>query len=134
MGEAARGSQLAAREDDSPLRSHRDLRAWQIAMDLVALVYDATRSFPDDERFALSSQLRRAAVSVPSNIAEGHGTGSDGAFARHLDIAAGSLAEVEMQLEIARRLGYLKGRKEELREALDGTGRMLRRLRQRGRS
>ncbi|MEM9252279.1 MAG: four helix bundle protein [Planctomycetota bacterium] len=81
--------------------SHRDLVAWQRAMDLVDAVYELTRGFPDDERFALTTQLRRAAVSAPSNIAEGYGRESPADYVRFLRIAAGSLREVETQIEIA---------------------------------
>ncbi len=88
-------------------RNFRDLVAWQKAMDLVEAVYAATRGFPADERFGLTSQLRRAAVSIPSNIAEGEGRGSHNEFGRFLSIAYGSLREVETQLLIGVRLGYV---------------------------
>ncbi|HWB00364.1 MAG TPA: four helix bundle protein [Pirellulales bacterium] len=83
---------------------YRDLIVWQKAIDLVEAIYDATRGFPTEERYGLSSQLRRAAVSIPSNIAEGQGRASSRDFARFLEIALGSLAEVETQLVIAGRL------------------------------
>lgn len=89
------------------LRSYRDLVASQRAMDLVALVYDLSSRFPDDERFSLTSQVRRAAVSVPSNIAEGYGRGSRIEYHRFLRIARGSSFEVETQTLIALRLGYV---------------------------
>ena len=82
----------------------KDLAAWQRGMDLVAHVYSATRSWPSDERFGLTSQIRRAAVSVPSNIAEGHARTGSREFLHHVSIAFGSLAEVETQLLIATRL------------------------------
>jgi four helix bundle protein len=87
-------------------RNYRDLFAWQRAMDLVTGVYHVTQSFPKSELYGLTNQLRRAAVSVPSNIAEGQGRGSDREFAQFLRIAHGSLREVETQLIIAERLGY----------------------------
>ncbi len=87
--------------------SHRELIVWQKAMNVVAECYNLTRSFPNDERFGLTSQLRRAAVSIPSNIAEGKGRGTTGAYVNHLSIAAGSLAEVDTQIELAVKLGYL---------------------------
>lgn len=76
-------------------------------MDLVSDIYSVTKQFPVDERFGLTSQLRRAAVSVPSNIGEGKRRRSQRAFANHLDIALGSQAEVEVQLEVAHRIGLL---------------------------
>jgi len=87
--------------------SHRDVIAWQKAMDLVEDVYEVSDSFPPDERFALTNQVRRAAVSVPSNIAEGYGRGSRQDYVRFLWIASGSLREVETQIEIAHRLGFI---------------------------
>ncbi len=84
--------------------THRDLLAWQRAMDLCEQVYRASAGLPDDERFGLRDQLRRAAVAIPSNIAEGHGRGSHAEFRHFLLIARGSLREVETQLELACRL------------------------------
>ena len=81
--------------------------AWQRGMDLVDAVYHVTRSFPDHERFGLTSQLRRAAVSVPSNIAEGYGRGAQQEYLRFLRIARGSLFEVETQCLVGARLGYV---------------------------
>ena len=88
-------------------RSYRDLVAWQLAMNLVTEIYCATKMFPIEERYGLSNQLRRAAVSVPSNIAEGQARFSAKEFHRFLATARGSLAEIETQLEIAKTLGYL---------------------------
>jgi four helix bundle protein len=90
-----------------PVRSYRDLIAWQKAIQLVTEIYRATQDFPDRERFGLTSQLRRAAVSVPSNIAEGQGRQSTGEFKQSLGHARGSLLEVETQVFIARNLEYL---------------------------
>lgn len=87
--------------------NYRDLIAWQKAMDLVEEVYRATREFPSDELYGLTSQLRRAVVSVPSNIAEGRSRRSTHEFLHHLWIARGSLSEAETQLMIARRLAYI---------------------------
>ncbi len=87
--------------------SHRNLRAWQRGVTLVEAVYDATARFPASESFGLMSQMRRAAVSVPANIAEGHARGTDGEFARSLRTARGSLAELDTHIEIARRRRYL---------------------------
>src|SRR4051794_5130461 len=88
-------------------RNYRDLVAWQKAMDLVAEVYRASRGFPSEELYGLTNQVRRASVSIPSNIAEGEGRGTNAEFVRFLRIAYGSLREVETQLLIAERLGYL---------------------------
>jgi four helix bundle protein len=86
-------------------QNYRDLVVWQRAMDLAQAVYDLTRSFPPDERFGLTAQVRRAAVSIPSNIAEGQGRGGEAEFVRFLRIAHGSLREVETQLTLALRCG-----------------------------
>jgi len=88
--------------------SYRDLIVWQRAMDLVEYVYRATASFPREEIYGLTSQLRRAAVSVPSNIAEGQGRKLPADFKLFLRHARGSLLEVDTQLQIAHRLGYLE--------------------------
>jgi len=87
--------------------SYRDLDVWQLAMDVAALPYSSTRAFPHDERFGLTAQMRRAAVSVASNIAEGHGARLPKRYAYHLAIARGSLSELETQTILAERLGYL---------------------------
>jgi len=86
---------------------YRDLLVWQKAMDLVTSIYQITASFPNEERFGLTSQIRRAAVSIPSNIAEGHGRKSSGAFINHISIALGSLMELETQIQIAARLSFI---------------------------
>jgi four helix bundle protein len=88
-------------------RSHRDLKVWQIGLDLTETLYRVTASWPNDERFGLVSQVRRAAVSVPANIAEGAGRRTSGEFAHFIGIARGSLAELETLLIIARRLDYV---------------------------
>jgi len=88
-------------------QNYRDLIAWQKAMDLVEAVYAATANFPSDERFGLTSQIRRAVVSIPSNIAERQGRRSRNEFVHCLSIAHGSLREVETQLLIAMRLRFL---------------------------
>ena len=89
-------------------KAFRDLKVWQRSMDLVERIYEVSGAFPRDERFGLTSQIRRAAVSVPSNIGEGSRRKKRKAFLNHLDIALGSQAEVEVQLEIAQRLRFLK--------------------------
>jgi four helix bundle protein len=88
--------------------THRDLAAWREAMQLVAVVYRYTEDFPKKEVFGLTAQIRRAAVSAPSNIAEGAARNSSGELLQFLGIACGSLAELETQLELAVQLGYLK--------------------------
>ena len=106
--------------------SFRGLHVWQLSMQLVEDVYTITACFPADERFGLTAQLRRAAVSIPSNIGEGKRRKRQPAFLHHLDIALGSQAEVDVQLEIARRLRFLSGqRHRELQRSVDEVGRML---------
>ena len=108
---------------------HEDLSAWQKAMELVIQVYDVAKQFPAEERFALVDQLRRAAISIPSNIAEGHGRESERSYLQFCLIAHGSLREVETQLEIARRLGYIdESRAADLLRGCDDVGRPLRGL------
>ena len=89
------------------IHSHKDLKVWQASMALAAAIYGVTKKFPQDERYGLTAQLRRAAVSVPSNIAEGHARESTKEYLHHLSIAQGSLAEVETQVMLAMRLDYL---------------------------
>ena len=88
------------------MHDHKRLRVWRQGRDLVTAIYEVTRGFPSDERFGLTAQLRRAAVSIPSNIAEGAGRGGDKWFAHFLRIASGSAAEVETQLLLAGDLGF----------------------------
>jgi len=89
------------------LRNYQELIVWQKAMDLVIAVYQQTREFPREELYGLTNQLRRASVSIPSNIAEGQGRNTTGDFRQFLSIAYGSLQEVETQLLIAGRLHNL---------------------------
>jgi four helix bundle protein len=86
---------------------YQDLIAWSKAVDLVEGVYRATRDWPKDELYGLTNQVRRAAVSVPANVAEGQGRNGPKEFLHHLSIANGSLYEVETHLVIAQRLGYI---------------------------
>jgi four helix bundle protein len=88
-------------------RRHHDLVAWQRAVDLVKAVYRITATLPDSERFGLVSQMRRAAVSIPSNIAEGAARHSSKEFLQSLYIARGSLAEIETQVVLCRELGFI---------------------------
>lgn len=90
-----------------PVQSYRQLIAWQKAMDFVAEVYRVTRGFPKEEMYGMTSQLRRAAVSIPSNIAEGQGRQTTGEFRQFLGHARGSLLETETQILLSERLEYL---------------------------
>jgi four helix bundle protein len=89
------------------MKGHRDLIAWQKAMALVTAIYQATKDFPREEIFGLTSQIRRAAVSIPSNLAEGVGRNSANELRHFIGHARGSLLEVETQLEIALNLNFL---------------------------
>jgi len=91
----------------SKIKSYQDLAVWQKAMDLVVMCYQMTTKFPKNEIYGLSSQLQRAAVSVPANIAEGRHRQHSKEFLQHLSIAYGSLAELETHIQIAGRLNYI---------------------------
>ena len=90
------------------MKSYKDLEVWKVAMDLVMDIYRITGSFPSSELYGLSSQMRRCAVSIPSNIAEGAGRRNTKEFIQFLYISNGSLSELETQIEIAFRLNYMK--------------------------
>jgi four helix bundle protein len=108
------------------LKNYQELIAWQKAMDLVEDVYKASKNFPREEIYALTSQIRRAAVSIPSNIAEGQGRRTTADFLRHLSIAYGSLREVETQILIAARLHYLAEKNtEDVMQRAGEVGRLL---------
>jgi len=107
-------------------KGYKDLRVWQQAMTLAEHIYDVTKRFPQDERFGLTSQMRRAAISVPSNIAEGRGRGTDAELTRFCGIAYGSLMELETQAELAYRLGFLPG--ESLTVVMNGCAEVARML------
>ena len=108
------------------MKSHKDLIVWQKSMEHVVAIYVATRAFPKEELFGIVSQMRRAAVSIPSNIAEGCGRGTNKELYHFLNIASGSLAEVETQLYISYTLGYIDdmsridGRMESVQKLLSG--------------
>ena len=89
------------------IKSYKDLLLWQKGINIVVLVYKIVESFPKEELYALSNQLKRASVSVPSNIAEGYGRNSEKSFSHFLDISRGSLFEIETQLIIAKELGII---------------------------
>jgi four helix bundle protein len=111
------------------LESYRELKVWQQAMDLAVQCYDATRNFPKDEMFGLTSQIRRSAASIAANVAEGHGRESTGAFVQSLRVAQGSLKELETHIILAGRLkliGHVSS--EDLLKPCDAVGKMLRSL------
>jgi four helix bundle protein len=115
---------------EQALRGYRDLRAWQQAMALVTEIYRITRAFPKEELYGLVSEIRRAAVSSPSNLAEGHGRNSRNEFRQFIGQARGSLSEVETQLEISKNLGYVKANTADaLMAQADAVGKMLTGLR-----
>ena len=110
-------------------KSYRDLEVWQKAMALAKNIYRATVDFPSEERFGLVNQMRRAAVSIPSNIAEGHARSGAREFQRFVSIALGSVAELETQVILSTDLSYLVNQtKEDLLRQLDTVGKMLRGL------
>lgn len=91
----------------SEIKSYKDLLIWQKGIKIVTLVYRLVKSFPQEELYALTSQLKRASVSIPSNIAEGYGRNTDKSFSHFLDISRGSLLEIETQILIAKELGFV---------------------------
>ena len=91
----------------SPIRSYADLEVWQRGIELTVSIYALARALPSSERFELSSQMRRAAVSVPANVAEGHARRRPKPYLHHVHIALGSLAELETCVVLAERLGYI---------------------------
>ena len=101
------------------VKSHRDLLVWQEGMSLVKLVYQCTADFPKEEVFGLTSQMRRAAVSIPSNVAEGAARNGKREFIQFPGIARGSLSELETQVIISRDLGFLAPPASELTEKID---------------
>lgn len=108
--EGDQGSFMSIEEPPGEYRAvqdYTDLRVWQLGIDLTIAIYETTKAFPADERFGLTSQLRRAGVSVPSNIAEGNARNSTADYLRFLRLSRGSLAEIKTQLVISKRLGYL---------------------------
>jgi four helix bundle protein len=103
-------------------RGHRSLLAWQKAMELVLAVFSATSAFPPHEKFGLISQIQRAAVSVPANIAEGAARNGSKEFLHFLGIASGSLSELDTLIELANKLGYLPQHEEIQRQVDDVSG------------
>jgi four helix bundle protein len=118
-----------AEKTDRTGKGFRKLIVWQRAHQLVLLIYKLTEKFPKHEMFGLTSQLRRAMVSVPANVAEGYGAGGKGQFGRYLDIAQGSLTEAEYYLILAQDLSYITPSQYEQTESLRAeTGFLLHRL------
>lgn len=109
-----------------PQFTYRDLEVWQLGTDLVERCYRATASFPKSELYGLSSQLRRAAISIPANIAEGHCRRTTRAYANHVSIAIGSHGELETCIELGARLGFLSAdERARLLVVSDSVGRLL---------
>jgi len=108
------------------LRPHENLEVWQKAIEFAVMIYERTKQFPWDERFGLTSQIRRASVSIPANIAEGAARQSDKEFLHFLAIAQGSCSEVETEILLAAKLGFLpQPDYVELKAEADSIGRML---------
>lgn len=119
-------SQQVSAKAKARTRHFRDLLVWQKSMQLAQKVYQNTADFPKQEMFGITSQMRRAAISVPSNIAEGHGRLTDANMRVFLGHARGSLFELETQIELARRLDYLQTESErDLLESCQEVGKML---------
>ncbi|NJL41133.1 MAG: four helix bundle protein [Leptolyngbyaceae cyanobacterium SM1_4_3] len=109
--------------------SYRELRVWQVGMSIAEQIYRMSAAFPKQELYGLTSQMQRAAVSIPSNVAEGHARASTKEYLHHLSIALGSLAELETQLILAERLRYTgETSTESLLSQMDELGKMLRSL------
>ncbi len=89
------------------IKTFRDLKIWQQSMEFVTKIYKATSSFPEEEKYGLTSQLRRSSVSIPSNISEGFGRNSQGDFKRFVNISMGSLFELQTQIEVAKNLEFI---------------------------
>ena len=108
------------------IKTYRDLLAWQVGMDTIVLTYEVTADFPIEERYGLVSQMRRAAVSIPSNVAEGQGVRQTRWSVRYISTAIGSSLELETQLEAAVRLGFVsRDRTTKLADALDRAQKLL---------
>ncbi|WP_040300470.1 four helix bundle protein [Agrobacterium albertimagni] len=111
------------------MNSYQDLKVWQRAMDLAVESYEVTKDFPREEVYGLISQIRRAASSVPANIAEGHGRNATGSYVQHLKIAQGSLKELETHFILSSRLGFVsKDRIHVVMATSEEIGKMLRSL------
>ena len=115
--------------EENGIRSYRDLRVWQKAMDIAVACYEVARRFPKEELYGMTSQMRRASVSVAANIAEGHGRNSRGDYIQFLRIAQGSLKELETHLLLSQKLKMCTANEvDPILNECDGLGRMLRAL------
>jgi four helix bundle protein len=94
------------------LGTHKDLEVWKLSMELVEEIYDLTRSFPKEEQYGLTSQIRRASISIPSNIAEGAARKGNKEYLQYLYVSLGSLSELETQILISKRLKYIESEEE----------------------
>lgn len=112
------------------MNSYKDLVVWQKAIDLSIDIYSLTKDFPKEEMYGLVSQIRRSAVSIPSNIAEGQARKYHQQFSHFLSIAQESLAELETQIIISMRLGYVTGDQKDLFDTMHSIGKMITRLKQ----
>ena len=102
---------------------HKDLEVWKKSIELVTNIYEITKSFPEEEKFGIVSQIRRAAISIPSNIAEGAARNSDKEMLRFLDISLGSIAELETQMIISEKLKYIS--RKDIYEKINSTAALL---------
>lgn len=115
--------------ENKTIQNFRDLKIWQLGKEIVAEIYKITRGFPPEEVYGITTQMRRAAISIPCNISEGHSRRATKDYQRFLKMAAGSCAELETQVEIGLELGYLKTQPcEILMEKIEHERRMLRKL------
>ncbi|MBB5519634.1 four helix bundle protein [Amphiplicatus metriothermophilus] len=115
--------------NDGAFQSYRDLLVWQAAMSLAEACYHRTKDFPREETFGLTAQIRRAAASIPANIAEGHGRENSGSFVQFLRVAQGSVKELETHLLLSGRIGLAEGSTmEPLLQQCEEIGKMLRSL------
>ena len=118
--------------DTMPIRSYRDLDVWNNGLELITMTYRLTSSFPREELFGLTSQMRRASVSIVANVAEGWGTGYRNEYRRFVSTARGSQCELDALLTISKRLGFARGQDiQRMEMEIDRLGRMLWSLRQR---
>jgi four helix bundle protein len=112
--------------ESNPIKSHRDLLVWQKAVKLVVVLYDLTKGFPKEETYGLISQIRRAATSIPANIAEGQGRRLKGEYQHFLGNARGSLWELDTHIEVSFLLGFItESQYQDTRTKMDEVGRML---------